>query len=177
MSFTNLCSCALIKDHKMRQIINNFYLLFLRIMNLASFILRKNIWIWDCTPSSPPLLKGCWRSDRHHRTIINSFSTNGASSGNAMYEASGMGTQGIRYDISSSGLEWWPACRSPWHGHLRHQVRQIVIRMKPLAPGIPGRVTDEHRWTLIIHGWPRFSPGITGWAPGNSWKSQGWGPD
>ena len=59
MSLTNLCSCALIKDHKMRQIINDLYLLFLRIMNLASFSLRTNILIylfkiWDCTPSLPP---------------------------------------------------------------------------------------------------------------------------
>ena len=57
MSLTNLCSCALIKYHKMRQIINDLYLLFLRIMNLA--FLRKIFWyiflrIWDCTPSSPP---------------------------------------------------------------------------------------------------------------------------
>ena len=37
MSLTNLCSCALIKDHKMRLIINDLYLLFLRIMNLASY--------------------------------------------------------------------------------------------------------------------------------------------
>ena len=35
MSFTNLYSCALIKDHKMRQIINNLYPLFLRIMNFG----------------------------------------------------------------------------------------------------------------------------------------------
>ena len=33
MSLINVCSCALIKDHKMRQIINDLYLLFLRIMN------------------------------------------------------------------------------------------------------------------------------------------------
>ena len=39
MSLTNLCSCALTKDHKMRQIINDLYLLFIRIMNLASFLL------------------------------------------------------------------------------------------------------------------------------------------
>ena len=32
-------------------------------------------------------------------------------------------------------------------------------------------------WTRISHGWSRFSPGITGWAPDNSRKSQGWGPD
>ena len=57
ISLTNLCSCALIKDHQMKQIINNIYLLSIRIMNLA---LRKNI----CTlfffknlrlyPLSPP---------------------------------------------------------------------------------------------------------------------------
>ena len=36
MSLTiNLCSCTLMKDHKMRQIINDIYLLFLKIMNLA----------------------------------------------------------------------------------------------------------------------------------------------
>ena len=59
MSLTNICSCALIKDHKMRQIINDLYLLFLRIMNLAYIFLRTNILIyflriWDCTPSPPP---------------------------------------------------------------------------------------------------------------------------
>ena len=46
MSLTNLCTCALIKDHKMRQIINELYLLFLRIMNLAYIFLRKNILIY-----------------------------------------------------------------------------------------------------------------------------------
>ena len=46
MSLTNLCSCALIKDHKIRQIINDLCLLFLRIMNLASFSLRYNILIY-----------------------------------------------------------------------------------------------------------------------------------
>ena len=45
MSLTNLCSCILMKDQKMRQIINDIYLLFLRIMNLTSFILRKIIFI------------------------------------------------------------------------------------------------------------------------------------
>ena len=40
MSLTNLCSCALMKDHK---IINDLYLLFLRIMNLASFLFKKKI--------------------------------------------------------------------------------------------------------------------------------------
>ena len=34
------------KDHKMRQIINDLYLLLLKIMNLASFFVRKNILIY-----------------------------------------------------------------------------------------------------------------------------------
>ena len=41
MSLTNLCSCALMKDHIMRQVINNRYLTILRIMNLASFFKNK----------------------------------------------------------------------------------------------------------------------------------------
>ena len=41
MSLTNLCSCGLIKDHKMRQIINDFYILFLKFMNLESFFKNK----------------------------------------------------------------------------------------------------------------------------------------
>ena len=39
MSLTNICSCALTKDHKMRQITNDLYQLFIRIINLASFLL------------------------------------------------------------------------------------------------------------------------------------------
>ena len=42
MSLTNLCSCTLMKDHKMRQIINDIYLLFLRIMTLASLFFKNN---------------------------------------------------------------------------------------------------------------------------------------
>ena len=38
-------TCALIKDHTMRQIINNLYLLFLKIINLAYIFLRTNILI------------------------------------------------------------------------------------------------------------------------------------
>ena len=71
MSLTNLCSCALMKDNKMRQIINDLYLLFLRIMNLASFFWRKNILIYffkefyivpPLSPPPPPLSRklGLW---------------------------------------------------------------------------------------------------------------------
>ena len=41
MSFTNLYLCALIKDHKMRQIMNNLYLLFLIFLKLALFCFKK----------------------------------------------------------------------------------------------------------------------------------------
>ena len=41
ISLTNICLCALMKDHKMRQIINDLYLLFLRIMKMASFFKEK----------------------------------------------------------------------------------------------------------------------------------------
>ena len=59
MSLTNLCSYALMKDHTMRQIINDIYLLFLRIMNLVSFFLRTKILIYFCKklrlyPPPPP---------------------------------------------------------------------------------------------------------------------------
>ena len=37
----SMCSCALIKDDIMRQIINDLYLLFLRIKNLAGFFMNK----------------------------------------------------------------------------------------------------------------------------------------
>ena len=60
MSLTNLCSCALMKDHKMGQIINDLYLLFLRIMNLASFFLRtifRTIIFKNLRLSPPPLNK------------------------------------------------------------------------------------------------------------------------
>ena len=54
------------KNHKMRQIINNLYLLFLIIMNLASFFLRQNICIYFVKnlrvyPLSPPPLLCEWR--------------------------------------------------------------------------------------------------------------------
>ena len=50
------------KDLKMRQIINDLYLLFLWIMNLASFFKKKYfdlffLRIWDCIPSSRPSIK------------------------------------------------------------------------------------------------------------------------
>ena len=50
------------KDHKMRQIINDVYLLFIRIMNMASFFKKKYfdlflLRIWDSTPSSRPSIK------------------------------------------------------------------------------------------------------------------------
>ena len=51
MSLINLCSCTLMKDHKMRQIINDLYPPFSRIMNLASFLSRQIIF-----EIVPPLL-------------------------------------------------------------------------------------------------------------------------
>ena len=59
MSLTNLCSCALTKDHKMRQVINNRYLLesILKNYEFGIIVLRKNILINFCKnlyPFSPP---------------------------------------------------------------------------------------------------------------------------
>ena len=59
MSLTNICSCALVKDHQMSQIINYLYQLFLRMMNLASFCLRTDILIYffeefETVPPLPP---------------------------------------------------------------------------------------------------------------------------
>ena len=46
MSLTNLCSCALIKDHKMRQIINDLSLLFFKSYEFGIIFLRTNILIY-----------------------------------------------------------------------------------------------------------------------------------
>ena len=54
----------LMKDHKMGQIINDIYLLFLRIMNLASFkkkidlFIFKNLRLYPLSPP-PPSIKIC----------------------------------------------------------------------------------------------------------------------
>ena len=56
MSLTNLCSCALMKDHKMRQIIilknYEFGIIFLKKKYFDLFIfknLRSRLMIWECS--------------------------------------------------------------------------------------------------------------------------------